>query len=566
MEINTKNAGDMRKEGSIYILQLVIASLLLIIPLHLDGQTNRSKAKRAPQKKAAAPVKVEEIKLPPMDSVYSLSYEYIEDGVSYLNSRGRIFKNAQFSSADSLGNFAYIYKDKGKAFVNINGKKYGPFDSVNGRTESETVSVKLARGGKFAFTYTIKGKDYINVNEKILGPYIYVDPRSLSITPGGSYSFNYLQNKTTLFVIINNKKFGPFPAAGNLSTGIFDDGTYFYEYTDKAGEFFININGKEYKHENVEFPAGKMGNTFIFKEGDRWFVAQKDTIRGPFAEAVFLDTDSEKNRISFKYRDSSASGWYLYDRGITRGPFRNIDFFGNKLYHGNVSVFQFHKENGQYVSIGGSISGPYNYTKRLALSDEKNYIFAYEKRNRWYINLKGETLRGSYGLIDDVAIKADGTFAFSHRDKNNTNRSKLTINSKVTDHEDGYIDELFLAADGKTFTIVNNMGKMYINAFGAELGPFPNIMSVNATEAGDYYIVASDRQNTRKLVIINGKVFGEFDQIEEPLLGKDGRYLFIGQKNGEYFIYQKDKATGPLNSLTRFTPTLDWIRGNLVNY
>ena len=556
----------MRKESSIYLLQLVIASLLLITPLNLDGQTNRSKAKRAPQKKAATPVKVEEVKLPPMDSVYSLSYEYTEGGINHLYSRGRIFKNAHHSFTDSSGNFSFVYREKGKAFVNINGKKYGPYDSVNGRTEAETTPVKIVTGGKFAFTYTLKGKDYINIGGKISGPYFYADPKSVSITPGGSFSYNYLLNKNNLYVVINSKKIGPLPASGNLATGINDDGSFFYEYTDKRGDLFININGKEYRHEDVEFPSGKPGSNFIYKDGERWFVAYDNTVSGPYNEVSIIDSEFNGSRISYKYRDSSLSGWYLFDRGVIKGPYESIELFGNKLYHGKVPVFQFHKDDGVYVAIGDRISGPYNYTKRLALLDESNYIFAYEKRNRWYVNLRGETLRGSYGLIDDVAIMTNGTFAFSHRDKNNTNRSKLTINSKITDHEDGYIDELFLAENGKTFTIVNNMGKMYVNAFGQELGPFPNIMSVNATETGDYYIVASDRQNTRKLVIINGVVFGEYDQIQEPLLGRDGRYLFVGQKNGEYFIYQNGKTSGPYPALSRFTPTLDWIRGNLVNH
>lgn len=556
----------MIKGISLVILRIVIVSILAFTPLLLDGQTNRSKTKRAPQKKTAIPVKVEEVKLPPMDSSYSLSYEYTEGGVSHLFTRGRVFKNAQYSAIDSSGNFAFIYREKGKSFVNINGKKYGPYDSVNGRNDSETVPVRLSRGGKFAFVYTIKGKDYININEKIHGPFLFADPRSLSLSSAGDYSFCYLQSKENLYVIINNKKYGPFPGAGNLATGIFDDGKYFFEYTDKAGDFFINIGGKEYRHEDVEFPSGKPEKIFIFKKGDKWFVNNGDSLSGPFKEVTVLDADPSRNMLSYKYRDSSSAGWYLSDRGVKRGPFKNIDLFGNKLYHGNVSVFQFQKDDGIYVSIGDKTEGPYNYTKRLSIIDENNFIFAYEKRNRWYVNLRGETLRGSYGLIDDVAIMANGTFAFSHRDKNNTNRSKLTINSKVTDNEDGYIDELFLANDGKTLTVVNNMGKMYVNAFGTELGPFPNIMSLNATQSGEYYIVASDRQNSRKLVIINGVVFGEFDQIEEPLLGKDGRYLFVGQKNGEYFIYQNGKTSGPYQSLSRFTPTLDWIKGNLVNY
>lgn len=558
----------MIRKNIFKILQVTLALMLISSALPLHGQTRKPVQRRAPQKKSApAPApKQEEVKLPPMDSAYSMSFEYFENGLSVFNSRGRVFKNAGNSSSDSLGNFAFVYNEKGRVFVNINGKRFGPYDAVNGKSATAAHPVKICQGGKFAFTYTLKGKDYINLNGRIEGPFTAIDHQSVSIASDGRYSYGYLQNKSNRYVNINGKKFGPFPNSGSLPTGVQEDGTFFYELTDKEGNYLININDKVLNLENAEFLSGEPGRIFTFKENGNWFVSDSDTVRGPYIEIQLLNIDKTGKGLSYKFRDSLSYGWYLYDRGDVSGPYNSIDLFGNTLFHGDIPVFKYSKEDGQYVSVGGKVSGPYNYTKRFAITDAGNYIFAYEKRNRWYINLRGETLRGSYGLIDDVAITKNGNYSFSHRDKNNANRSKLTVNNKVIDQEEGYIDEIFLTREGKILSIINNMGKMYVDAFGVRLGPFPYVESVNATERGDYYIVATDRQNSRKLVIINGKSFGEFDQIVEPLLGKDGRYLFTGQKNGEHFIYKNGETYGPYQSLSRFTPTPDWIKGNIITY
>ena len=545
----------MRIKGSIFIKQAVLATILILSPYVINAQNTKPKQ----------PINAKELSSP-MDSSFSCSFEYTINGVNHINIRGKEINNIAFSSFDSLGNFAYINKERGRFIVNINGRKYGPYDNVNGKSEANRIPILMANGGNFAFSYSFRGREYVNINGKVMGPYQSIDPRSITITSSGNFSYSYLLNNKNRYAIINNKRYGPFPKESHFSSGVKEDSTYFYEYSNKAGDYTININGKNFKSQNVEFPFDIKGDIYSFIEDNNWFVSNKDTILGPFKEVHFLHIDQANKRVSFKFKDSTSSHWFIYDKEITSGPYQNIDFFGNKLYHNKIPVFQFQKDNGQYVSIDGNISGPFNYTKRLALQDRDNYIFAFEKRNRWYINRNGETLRGSYGLIDDVTISTDGIFAFSHRDKNNPNRSKLTINTKVAEQHDGYIDKIYLAPNGKTLTVINNLGKMYVNVFGTQYGPFPNILSVNATDSGDFYIVASDKHNARKLVIINGKVFGEFDKIETPLLGENGKYLFAGQKEGDYFIYKNGTTLGPFDSLTRLTPSPDWQAGSLIIY
>lgn len=557
----------------------MLTALLCLNFQPLEAQNTKAKStttkrsqpvkKSQPAKKTrAVPAAPVEEPLPPMDSAFSYTMEYTQNGVSYFYSRGRVFKNARNAGYDSLGNFAFIFTDKGKAFVNVNGKRIGPYDFVNGKTEADAVPVYVAQGGKYAFTYHLKGKQYVNINGKILGPYPAVEMKSLIITPGGNYAFNYLLNQNSRYVMINGKKYGPFPNESNMAAKVFDDGTFYFEYSDKDGEFIVNINGQAYRMEDVDHFPGEPVRFYSFKKEGNWYVNNSGTVHGPYGEVILLDYEPASGAASFKYRESGGPAWYLSDRGRIAGPYEKVEVFGGKLYHRNVPVFKFFKtekqKETQYIDIDGKVMGPYNYTKRLTLLDRDNFIFAFENKNRWYVNLRGEPIRGSFGLIDDVSIHQNGTFAYSHHDKSDVNQSRLVVNKKATEFENAFVDEIFLASDGKTLLAINKGHQTYISAFGKELGPFPQILIANALETGEYCLVASDLQKKQKLIIINGQNFGQFEGFSSPAIATGGKYIFLGEKQGKHYLYINGEVKGPFDSIRDYTHTNDWQRRNLI--
>lgn len=563
----------------IYVLVcLMLTAFSGFVPAGLEAQTTKTKSstvkksqpKKSQPKKTTKPAPAAPVEepLPPMDSAYSYTMEYTQNGVSYFYSMGRLFKNARDAGYDSLGNFAFIFTDKGKTYVNVNGKKNGPYDFVNGKSASGAIPVFVATGGKFAFTYYLKGKQYVNVNGKRLGPYPAVEVKSLHITPEGNYAFTYLLNQTSRFVVINDRKFGPFPNESNMAVKVFDDGTYLYEYSDKEGDFKVNINGEDYRMEDIEhFPAFPT-RFFAFKKDGNWYVNNTGTIHGPYGEVTLLDYRLSDGMASYKFRESGGPSWYLSDRGRIAGPYEKIELFGGVLYHKNVPVFKFFKtekqKENQYVDIDGKVMGPYNYTKRLTLLDRDNFIFAFENKNRWYVNLRGEPIRGSFGLIDDVAIHPNGTFAYSHHDKSDVTQSRVVINKKATELENSFVEEIFLAADGTSLLTINKGRQAYVNAFGKELGPFPQILYSTATDNGEYIILASDLQRKQKLIIVNGENLGVFDSIIMPAIAKGGKYIFTGEVQGKFYLYINKEVKGPFDSIKSFTPTKDWKQGNLI--
>jgi len=495
------------------------------------------------------------------DADWSYSYDFIENGTRCVNLQGKIIKNAYFTSTDSIGNYAYISWDKKKYYVNLNGKKLGPYESVNGKRFEEMTPVALGNGGKFAFMYSLKGKNYMNVNGKILGPYPAIDPKSIKMSNGGNYTFSYLASQNSRYVIFNAKKHGPFVNETNMQAGIFDDGTYYFEYSDKQGNYFININGRVHKIDDCEYLDESSIKYYTFLENGKWYLNSAGKILGPHEVLTILSADVVINNVCYKYKIQN--DWFISINEVTLGPYLNIEIPGRNLYHGEVYVYRFFTKKGQFLNIDGKILGPYNYTKRITVLDRDNFAFAYESNARWYLNLRGEKTGGSYGLIDDVALDGKGSYAFSHRDKSDIDESNLVINKKVRNSLKGYIDEVFLAPDGRTLLLINN-GSLSVNAFDKSYGPFEEVVSLYALEGGEFYIMATDKSKKIFTTIINGTHLGPLEQQPALFIGAGQRYLVTLEKEGKYYLNDSGQICGPYDALTNLRCSRNWKSGNLL--
>ncbi|HNW48494.1 MAG: hypothetical protein PHV09_08945 [Bacteroidales bacterium] len=492
---------------------------------------------------------------------WSYSYDFIENGIKCVNIKGKIFKNAYFTSTDESGNYAFITWDKTKAYVNINGKRLGPYDYVNEKNFADITPVVLSEGGRYAFMYSLKGKKYVNVNGKILGPYPAIDSRSIKLSPGGNYSFTYLVNQNSRFVMLNAKKYGPFANERNMAAEILDDGTYYFEYSDKDGNYFININGRVHKMEECEHLGYKTIKYYSFLEKGKWYLNNAGSILGPYDSLALLSADPGKNRVSFKYK--SANDWFISINGNISGPYSNIEIPSKNLFHGDVYVYRFFAKKGQFLNINGKILGPYNYTKRITVLDENNFVFAYETNNRWYVNLNGEKAGSSYGLIDDVALNKSGTYAFAHRDKADVTISHLNVNKKEKETYPGYVDEVYLSPTGNIITLANNK-YWYANVSDKHYGPYFEVNSLYALDSGEFFLTATDR--TRKIfsAVINGMEFGPFERLYGLHIGEGGRYIFIARMDGKFFLNDTGEIKGPFEEISQFRPSGNWKIGNFL--
>ncbi len=495
------------------------------------------------------------------DADWSYSYDFIENGTRCVYLQGKIIKNAYFTNIDSSGNFAYISWDKKKYYVTLNSKRLGPYESVNGKSFEEMTPVVLANGGKFAFMYSIKGKKYMNVNGKILGPYPAIDPKSIKMSPGGNYTFSYLANQNSRYVMLNAKKYGPFANETNMSAKIFDDGIYYFEYSDKQGNYLININGRVHKIDECDYITDNSIKYYTFLENGKWYLNSAGKILGPYDNVTILNTDIVNNIVNYKYKINDE--WFISINGVILGPYLNIEIPGRNLYYGDVYVYRFFTKKGQFLNIDGKILGPYNYTKRITVLDRDNFAFAYESNSRWYLNLCGEKTGGSYGLIDDVALDGKGTYAFSHRDKSDISESNLVINKKVKNTFKGYIDEVYLAPNGKTLLLINN-GLLSINAFDKKYGPFEEVVSLYALAGGEFYIIASDKNKKVFTTIINGTFLGTCEQQPSPYIGTGQKYLVKIEKDGKFYLHDSGQILGPYDAITNLRCSGNWKNGNLL--
>ena len=90
------------------------------------------------------------------------------------------------------GKYAYMYRNNGKSYVNINGKSSQGYDDVYG-------DVKLTESGKYAYKYSDNDKYYVNINGTIHGAYddLYSHANyPFYINDNGDFSFYYYLNGT----------------------------------------------------------------------------------------------------------------------------------------------------------------------------------------------------------------------------------------------------------------------------------------------------------------------------------------------------------------------------------
>jgi hypothetical protein len=190
----------------------------------------------------------------------------------YININGTEDKKNPYVSIDNnvylsdKGAYAFSYDSNGKKNINMNGKVFGPYNTIG--------SGVMYRDDKFYFLYSENGKDYVNIN-------------------GKAY-------ESTGSVVINQPK-----------------NEFAFYYTKEDGKEYVNINGKEVLNEE----AIAMKTNYFFKNGSQYYVNIGDKKEGPYKNVVGLKKDGNSYIYAYQLDDGQ---WLVNVNGKGNGPYENV--------------------------------------------------------------------------------------------------------------------------------------------------------------------------------------------------------------------------------------------------
>lgn len=162
-------------------------------------------------------------------------YDAITPSVVNVNGKTSEYELAEQPRISFDGSwFAFAFYKQGKRFVNVNGKRFGPyeFDWDRNSDMNDSLGFKLLElsddGKGYAFSFEKGGKVYLNANGAIRGAYDSV--RDLHVLSGGkSIGYAYVKDGKE-YVSINGTDYGPYAKVWVLK---FSDGWETWAFTHR---------------------------------------------------------------------------------------------------------------------------------------------------------------------------------------------------------------------------------------------------------------------------------------------------------------------------------------------
>lgn len=355
---------------------------------------------------------------------------YIKDGEYWVEVAGKKFgpfddPNAiDFDGPEEDANFvhyntyatneawAFSARRSGKWYVNANGKEYGPFDLE--------VTLEI-QNGNIGFAYLEGQNIFFNINGKVLGPYgPYAEKNVLdnmryyshiSLAGEGKWMFAY-RNHEQCFVNVSGQDLGPFKCGTKDRWSDWVGDSHFSENLEHWS-FFYNKEGKLYlKTDRSEYGPYDLRESSM--EG--FSVAMKDD-RMIFSyfksgQAYFLVDGKEYGpyeeiggvsltKLGWLAEYKRSGSFWLSLNGKEYGPF--VDWTS-----GNVGDYHFVFEAcnsynpicSGYAIVDGTQYGPYSKVRAMAESGD-DWGFSFEKNDAWYVNLNGKEF-GPYYPKDPI--------------------------------------------------------------------------------------------------------------------------------------------------------------------
>jgi hypothetical protein len=441
------------------------------------------------------------------------------------------------------------YELRGKRYVNIKGRVYGPFDIKDFHEgipvdDEEHAMVFSGDDKGFDFSkfyyYKTEGdkRNYylyyhgdIIPSEGILFPKkngAYADCEYLYLRDGKWYAryANGIDKETPIvypykigsrIVKINGRDSRAYEFVHYLQ--FTESGNYAYMYRENL-KYHVNINGESSRGYNSVyfFRLTESGNyAYRYKENEKWYI----NINGKSGRGY--------NTVLNLYLTESGNCAYIYKED--KKKYVNINGKDSKGYDevhllhlaesGNCAYI--YEENGKsYVHIHindtDKISRGYDDVSSLDITENGNYTYSYREQEKWYINIHINGIDKISEGCDEVnylCLYDNGNYAYVYKENG---KKYVNINGEESKSYD-YIDNFTLTKDGNYhFYYPNDEGKVTKNENGKETqteylaGMFINYPFININVLSTKEIYSTDRKHSlcspeyENHVLIDGKL------------------------------------------------------------
>jgi hypothetical protein len=296
-------------------------------------------------------------------------------------------------------NYAYYTEDNGNYTMVHNGKKHGPYTSLN---------YPSLVAGHYGWTYTDKNEQQVVVIDgKEYGP--YTSAMAPYFNTDGSYMIE-IEKKDKQGWLLNGKEFWVDKSYGgylNLQ------GKYVATY-ERNGKTYINVNGKEEKNElvanNASWDISPSANHYWVSTFDE--EAQMNTL---YVDGKKVN-DFPSELYGVTVEDNGALSYIHVQDGITTLLFDGKEYKlpqESNLYDWNLNSTYLPERYALYITPSGDAVFLYNNKKNKILynpDDEYGQILTPLISKGHYLSYNPDVPEDI--IIDNTLYKGDGGFAY----------------------------------------------------------------------------------------------------------------------------------------------------------
>jgi len=443
------------------------------------------------------------------------------------------------------GHFLFIgQRNRVKYYVNVDGKEFGPFDEVEPKGNCcfhllQTIS------GHFAFSFRIANDWKLNIDGQIIDVDQPTDYRfnlfELYLLDNGDYTFVHFKDGKSI-LNINGTEISD---VSNYERMNWDDSKKIaMQYTIGDDNFVYCDKQKFGPYRELGFNDHNTAGYFIFeyKQNDQSFVNVSGRIFGPYeriSDYFGVKIDNDKNYY-FSYLKNNL--WYINVNGKDIGAFTDyhlpVNFINKKLW------YTYRNEGKQFVFYNEKIYGPFekeemNYnTYSVSVSPSNVPYFVCKKDGNYFLHIEGNLISGYNRIFSPLVYsKTNFMFAYIKDDKYFINANNKTYGPFDMISSSGALQ---LAENGSFAAVVKRGENEVLLVNGNEIAQSSDVDVYGISPSGNY--VYRYKKGETRFVVANGKEFtlngyinGVFwDKNQHAILDlntyDDGQQVFTGIK------------------------------------
>ena len=468
-----------------------------------------------------------------------------------------------FQFSDVWGNFWFVAKIEQFTYAIVNGKSYGPFDTV---TEFK---IEPKKNNIFSFRYSKDRNDYINLNDVSYGPYESIDKVTFS-EDEWSYGFTYKKSGRP-YVNINGQEYGEsYSWAWDVRIALDGRNFWFAFVRDYVNEWdnnkvenknYIMVNGVEYgpydSYAKDNLKMSKDGTKYLFSFGllNKNFIMVNGKIYGGYNSITDVKSSLDYDHNIFKFTDDKYS-YINYDRKVY-GPYlwiENVTLSQDGESFAFVYRVKEWKTEVKHALINGKdypIDSKMSFVRFLVTKDNVSF---------WYVASTGDAQKAPCFFID---WKQYGPFAavFDPASVGNSWAVWVTWEDDLKDYvyvngvkygpyDYNEVEHIQFSSDNEVFLFnYKKDSRRYIFITDTEYWPYDQLDAIKFSLDGKGYSYRYSIANKGWYTVVNGKTFGPYDRSDYLNYLPDGvTYNFRFEKKGMRYINFNWVEYGPYDS------------------